>query len=124
MLLLDQGVEAVIYQVMIPKAGHCIQDPPARTGLQVHGEMEIQYRGQRVRPAAVSSWSRSVRERQTMGRGHGRLGKLAEQEVSPQCSWNEAMTMYSKEIETTFKSRIIKVVLTKQYAVRPNGSEN
>lgn len=92
-LLLDQGVEAVkrfIYQVMIPKVetGQFSQVIDYKTRLQellqVHGDVEIQYQVvSESGPAHAKEFEVEVFVNgQTMGHGHGRSKKLAEQEAA------------------------------------------
>ena len=87
-LLLDQGVEAVkrfIYQVMIPKVetGQFSQVIDYKTRLQellqVHGDVEIQYQ---VVSESGPAHAKVFVNGQTIGRGHGRSKKLAEQEAA------------------------------------------
>ena len=92
-LLLDQGVEAVkrfVYQVMIPKVetGQFSQVIDYKTRLQellqVHGDVEIQYQVvNESGPAHAKEFEVEVFVNgQTMGHGHGRSKKLAEQEAA------------------------------------------
>lgn len=92
-LLLDKGVDAVkrfIYQVMIPKVetGQFSQVIDYKTRLQellqVHGDVEIQYRViSESGPAHAKEFEVEVfANGKTLGRGHGRSKKLAEQEAA------------------------------------------
>lgn len=92
-LLLDKGVDAVkrfIYQVMIPKVetGQFSQVIDYKTRLQellqVHGDVEIQYRViSESGPAHAKEIEVEVfANGKTLGRGHGRSKKLAEQEAA------------------------------------------
>ena len=92
-LLLDQGVEAVkrfIYQVMIPKVetGQFSQVIDYKTRLQellqVHGDVEIQYQVvNESGPAHAKEFEVEVFVNgKTLGHGHGRSKKLAEQEAA------------------------------------------
>lgn len=92
-LLLDQGVEAVkrfVYQVMIPKVetGQFSQVIDYKTRLQellqVHGDVEIQYQVvNESGPAHAKEFEVEVFVNgKTLGHGHGRSKKLAEQEAA------------------------------------------